>query len=128
MTTITLPWPSRMLSSNTRANPFAVAAAVRVARRAAWALCLDAGIKRKKLTNPVLRFTFRPPDNRRRDVHNMPHAMKAYIDGVQDATGINDALFRCDFPMKFADVVKGGRIVIEITDHVEIQMKGTIND
>jgi len=58
-----------------------------------------------------LSITFHQPDNRHRDIDNMLAAIKAGLDGVSKAWGVDDRNFR---PLMLDDgeVVKGGKIVI----------------
>lgn len=111
MTRITLPWPHRNLSSNARVHWRRRADAVKGYRQDAHTLA-----KVARASGDTLDFTFHPPNNIRRDAHNMPHMMKAAIDGIADAMGRDDSEFRCIFPSKFSEVVKGGAVVVTITD------------
>jgi crossover junction endodeoxyribonuclease RusA len=50
--------------------------------------------------------------------------MKAGMDGLADALGIDDSHFIPTYHM--GDPVKGGRVTIQITSAVRIPMKGQI--
>jgi len=107
-----LSWPNKCLSSNSRAHWAAKAQAAKTARHEAWAIA-----KTRQLPawpEARLTFTFHPPDRRRRDMQNMPHMCKAYIDGIADAMGCDDNKFRCVWPEAFGDVVQGGSVRVEI--------------
>ena len=70
------------------------------------------------MSHPPMRefkFTFHPPDKRKRDVDNVIASLKALIDGLADAWGIDDSEFLITYPRKFAEPVKGGKIIIEQT-------------
>lgn len=110
--TICLPWPDRRLAPHAKGHWRPKAHATKAAR---WVGCWH-GKNAKLPKDPEARliFTFHPPDNRRRDLHNMPAMMKAYIDGLADAMGVDDNKFRCLWPGHFAKVVDGGAVVIEI--------------
>ncbi|HEV8034519.1 hypothetical protein [Yoonia sp.] len=112
MTTLTLSWPSRDLSQNSRVHWAAKARATASHKTEAWTLAKAA----KVATDPhaVLTFTFHPPNNRH-DVQNLPGMCKAAIDGIAQAMGCDDKLFRCRFPDRFAEVRKLGQIIIEIS-------------
>lgn len=112
MATVTLSWPDKRLSQNSRAHWRRRASAVAMYR---WEASLAAR-QAKVLTDPeaILTFTYYPPDLRRRDVHNVHGMMKAAIDGIADAMGCDDRRFRCRFPDSFAEVRPKGEIVIEI--------------
>ena len=76
----------------------------------------------------LIDFAYHPPDKRRRDAQNMPHMLKAAIDGMADAMGRDDSNFRCTFPSKFSEVVKGGKIVVTVTPAiVDVPITGTIS-
>ena len=72
-----------------------------------------------------------PPDRRKRDCQNMPHMLKAYIDGIADAMGCDDNGFRVRYPDRFDHTVKGGAILCEVEcgadGTAEIPVKGTIS-
>ena len=112
--TLTLPWPAKALLSNARVHWAAKARATAAARREAWITALQVGV-RGMGPEAVLEFTLHPPDNRRRDVQNMPGTMKAVIDGIADAMGCDDRLFQCVFPTRFAEVWPGGAVVVRIS-------------
>lgn len=122
---IRLPWPDKQLSSNARGHWRRKADAVKDYRASAHWLA--------KLQHPtsdpasILRFTFHPPDRRKRDLHNMPHMMKAAIDGIADAMGVDDNKFRVEWPTEFSDVVKGGSVLVEVVpSEVEIPLVGIV--
>lgn len=56
--------------------------------------------------------TFYPPDKRKRDDDGMISSFKAQRDGIADALGIDDNLFRPSY--QHGEPVKGGKIVVEI--------------
>jgi crossover junction endodeoxyribonuclease RusA len=87
-----------------------------MARREAHALALEAGVRDLSTQRPLLRFHFHPPDNRKRDLSNMPATQKAAIDGIADAMGVDDAGFLCAWPMTWAEPVEGGAVVIQVSD------------
>lgn len=114
---VVLPWPPKELSSNYsnghRVRRIKAHAAKKGYRQNAHWMALVAGIK-SAMPQATLRFTYHPPDRRRRDVANLAFPMKAAIDGIADAMGCDDSGFRPVFPPEFAEVVKDGRIVIEV--------------
>jgi crossover junction endodeoxyribonuclease RusA len=109
-----LSWPPQPLWQNYRAHWQRRANATANYRREAWALAQSVG--RLETTTPRLVFFFHPPDRRKRDLHNMPATMKAAIDGIAHAMGCDDAGFRCVWPEAWGDVVKGGCVMIEVTE------------
>jgi crossover junction endodeoxyribonuclease RusA len=111
MMIVTLPWPTGPLWPNRRPHWSVRAKHVAKARRDAWALCLEAGAPKGEAE---LRVAFHPPDRGRRDVQNAVAAMKAQIDGIADALGVDDSRLRIEWPIAFAEPVKGGAVVVEI--------------
>lgn len=111
---LSLPWPDKLLSQNTRAHWTKKSKATKAARTAAWVEAQKRNVPFMK--NARLVFAFFPPDNRRRDSQNMPAMMKAYIDGIAQAMDCDDRGFRCEFPSRFERVVKGGCVLVEISD------------
>ena len=88
---ISLPWPPRGLWPNYRNHWAAMARGKRAYKQAAWALAQPIG----KVAWPrvSVHLTFCPPDNRRRDMDNMIAAMKAALDGLSAAIGVDDCRF-----------------------------------
>lgn len=111
-----LSWPPKPLWQNARTHWSARAKAVRAYRQEACAVALQQSIKRLNTTTPRLVFTFHPPDKRRRDLQNMPSTQKAAIDGIADAMGCDDHGFRCVWPETFSKPVKGGCVLIEVSE------------
>lgn len=111
MIRVELPWPANPLHPNARPHRMEKARATKKAREEA---CMVARPKVRGLTADRLRvaITFRPP-SRRGDADNMLAACKAYLDGIADATGVNDRCFDIDMPVR-GEPVKGGAIIIEM--------------
>ena len=108
---ISLPWPDRVLSPNSRAHWSRRAKAVKAARTLAYWLAHMGMTDLPDGPVPV-RVVFHPPDKRGRDLDNMLASCKAYLDGISDAYGINDNRFR---PVpELGDVVKGGCVSVTI--------------
>lgn len=59
-----------------------------------------------------MRVTFCPPNRIRRDDDGMIGAFKHYRDGIADALGVDDALFRPQYVI--ADPIKGGAVIVEV--------------
>lgn len=111
---VRLSWPAQPLWQNRRVSWRKRAESVRIARTEAWAVAKKAKLPR--LPTAILTFAFYPPDNRRRDIQNMPATMKAAIDGIADAMGCDDTGFRCVFPTTFSHIAPGGGVVIQIRE------------
>lgn len=112
---LTLPWPSRDLSPNARIHWSRRAKAVKQARWQAWAIAKEAiGANKPDWSGAHVTLTFHPPDKRRRDADGMLSMMKASIDGISDAIGINDHKFTYTFSV--SDSVKGGSVNVRIEE------------
>lgn len=103
-----MPWPSADLSPNKRLHWSRVSKAKKAARAEAAFLAGKCPEFDGKLH---LHITFHPPANRHYDIDNLLARMKAALDGVADAWGVNDKCFR---PITIDDgaKVKGGKVVI----------------
>lgn len=111
MTPIILSWPPRDLSSNARVHWAKKARATRKYRDDARLCTLAA-----KPTVPAegcvaLNIVFVPPHNRG-DAANYPASIKAGIDGISDALGINDRRFVPNYA--YAPAEKPGRVEITV--------------
>ena len=128
MTTIKLPWPESLLWSNTKAHWIKKSAAKTRSRHGAWIFALAAGLQKNTLQPPIyLRFEFHPPDNRKRDLHNMPETQKAAIDGIQDALGIDDSRFVVRWPDAFSAPCKLGKVVVHISGSESVALRGEVS-
>lgn len=106
---INLPWPVKALSPNSRCHWAAKALAVKMARRDAHWLTLEAlGKHKPKWRGVKLDVEFCPPSRRRYDLDNAIASMKAANDGIADALGIDDSKFVSTYRM--GDPVKGGEV------------------
>lgn len=115
--TITLSWPSPVLSPNSRVHWSKRAAATKAARTAAFYLTRAAVTIKPAWDRVGLSVTFCPPDKRRRDMDGMIASMKAAQDGISDALGIDDRFFIPTY--RIADPVPGGAVRVEITPITE---------
>ena len=108
---VELPWPPRALWPNSRNHWSAISRVKRTYREAAWALSLEA-----RETMPQARLavhlTFCPPDARRRDLDNMIAAMKAGLDGLADAIGVDDRHFALS--AEVGEVTPNGAVKITV--------------
>lgn len=119
MIEITLPWPDKRLSPNARVNWREKARVTAGARRLAWAIAFDDGLKEHEYTEDtkfVSRTTFCPPDKRRRDLYeNMPRSCKAYIDGIFDCLELDDWQIKRTIN-EWGEVAKGGKVVLTLEE------------
>jgi crossover junction endodeoxyribonuclease RusA len=91
---LNLPWPPPALSSNKRQHWSRLAKAKKAYRAACYVETLRQVHGKPVLPNTLrLALEFAPPDRRRRDRDNLVAAMKAGLDGMADALGIDDSRF-----------------------------------
>ncbi len=109
---IEVPWPVEALRNNTRKHWSVKARAVKSARSATKALCLE---KPRIEPNPnAVIFVEYWPQNYRMDVHNVSAALKAHVDGIADAMGIDDANFVVHFPVAYSGRDPVGKVVFRV--------------
>lgn len=112
---VTLPFPSKELNPNQRNHWSVLARAKKKYRELCWVLALKAGINPEAVKGwerADVHLNFYPPDRRGRDGDNMLAAMKAGIDGLADATGMDDKHFKVTFDV--SDDI-GGMVKVTIT-------------
>lgn len=111
--TLTLPWPDRALHPNARPHWAYKARVVRDSREyAAWS-ARTLGHKPRWAAATVT-LTFCPPDKRRRDLDGMLSACKAMLDGIADATGIDDS--RWHLQLVRGEPVKAGAVIVTMEE------------
>ena len=120
MGTIVLPWPDSRLSPNAKRRTHwrVYQPVAKLARSDAHALtCCAIPLGEKKTlresgSSVPITVTFVPPDRRRRDDDGMIGAFKHARDGIADALGIDDRLFKPTYVI--AEPEKPGRVEVEI--------------
>lgn len=115
--TLTLPFPAKILWPNGRGHWAEKARAVKSHRRTAWASALEAGLTRDaSIARVSLAVTVHPKTRNPIDRDNCVSSLKAYIDGIADALGVDDQSF--DTPsISFGEPVKGGLMTLTVTPH-----------
>lgn len=112
MTTLTLPWPPKQLSPNVRIHWATKAKHAKGYKTACYAITKSAGLPTPYPTGKIaLRLDFCPPNRHKRDLDNLLASMKAGIDGVAWALGVDDSRFT--FAIALADEV-GGFVKLQI--------------
>lgn len=114
-TVFVVPWPPRQLSPNVRTHWSRSAKAKRIYRHAC-----EVSVREQRAKLPgsgpwSLEPQFCAPDRRARDDDNLVAMMKAGIDGIADAFGINDRDLKLAAPMPGA-VTPGGCVWVRITE------------
>lgn len=113
MTSIYLPFPPASLSGHNEGHWRARSAAT--AKHREWARMATLAAPEKLIISGAgdipIKVTFVPP-NRRGDRTNFPNRIKAYLDGIADALGVNDARFLPSY--EFAEPEKPGQVIVTI--------------
>lgn len=109
---VELPWPPRPLWPNSRDHWSGIARVKRSYKAMAWALATQA-----KQPMPQARLcvhmAFCAPDRIRRDMDNMIAAMKAGLDGISSAIGVDDHLWV--LTVERGPIIKPGVVRVTIT-------------
>lgn len=115
---ITLPFPDKSLSPNSRAHWAVKASHVKEARRYALMMARAAGYDSNMFKGYDGRIhvwiDYYAKTKNYPDHDNCLSASKAYLDGIADALGINDKRF-VPHPFVKDETVKGGRVDIRLT-------------
>lgn len=111
MTTIRLPFPPAGLSGHAKGHWRTKAALTKRCRAEGFALTKAARVQAPAEGPIKLHVRFVPPD-RRGDLGNMPARLKAHLDGIADALGVNDRRFVPSFT--YADPCKPGWVEVTV--------------
>ena len=111
---IVLDWFPRELHPNARVHRMVKAKHTKAYRVAAWATALGEGPELPEQRPIALTVTFNPPDRRRRDAADMLSAIKAGLDGICDAYGLDDYHFQ-PITIDRQEPVKGGRVTVRFS-------------
>lgn len=114
MKTVTLPYPPSSLSPNIRGHWSLKAKAAAKARADAKLACLAAGIRALGWGGMSVTIEFCAPDRRRRDLDNQLASLKPTLDGLADASGVDDSLW--SLTLKRGEPVKGGAVNVQIME------------
>lgn len=109
---IRLPWPPAVLSPNARAHWASKASRAKKYRRDACIAAQAAGCRKIGCEALSVEITFYPPDRRHRDTDNMLASIKAGLDGIADAAGVDDS--RWHWGMARGEPVKGGAVLVHV--------------
>lgn len=112
-----LPWPDRRLSPNARGHWAVTAKAKKAYRARCCGIARQAGVRALVTGKDALsvHLTFLPPDRRPRDWDNLVASMKAGLDGLSDALGVDDSRWRLSFEVDRDTVVTGGRVLVTVS-------------
>lgn len=111
-----LPWPSPKLSPNAREHWSVTSKAKKLYRARCRAIgeSVGVGVLAGSENAVAVHLTFFPPDARRRDMDNMLAAMKAGLDGLADAMGVDDSKWKLG--IEVSDPVKGGAVMVQVSE------------
>lgn len=114
---VDVPWPAPALSPNARVHWSKVAKAKKRSRHECWALAHQAGAPAWGSSVPSdemldVHLDFWPPDAQVRDDANAMAQMKSGVDGIADALGIDDSMFRTSYTLH-KEVVGVVRVTIK---------------
>lgn len=107
-----LPWPDKRLSPNARIHWAQKAHVVDEAKRGAYYLALADGLS---LPDEPLQVWIKvcPPDKRRRDIDNIHASLKAALDGIFRAAGVDDSQVKRTV-LDWGEVEQGGAVYVSI--------------
>lgn len=122
---IVLPWQNKTLSPNARAHWRTLSSAKKRAKTSAYYLTRQA-IGAARYTAPVtVVVTFCPPDRRPRDLDNMIASFKAAQDGIAQAIGVDDSLWRVSYQR--GPVKRGGEVIVQLDGVADVPFRGVIS-
>lgn len=110
-----LPWPAPALSPNARVHWAVLAKTKKSYRARCRVIGLQAGlgVLAGRDGRVAVHLTFVPPDRRARDWDNLVASMKAGLDGLADAMGVDDSRWRLSFEVG-SDPVPGGVVAVSV--------------
>ena len=88
---ITFPWPPSPLKPNVKSHWATKAKATKEYKEACYYLTLEQKLPKREYSE--LHLIFSPPSRRHYDLDNLLASMKAGLDGMSMALGINDKCF-----------------------------------
>lgn len=116
--TIRLPWPdSRLMPNRKNGRHWAGTQAAKVRARMDGAMSAKQAVGRNTVSLPdqiPVKITFAAPDRIRRDMDNLHSAMKASLDGIAKALGVDDSRFVPVTLDRVLDPNKQGFVTVEI--------------
>ena len=110
---IFLPWPDKKLSPNGRYHWGQVARAKKAAKRTAYYTVLEAGIGKIQADEVRITMSFYPPGAYGYDDDGLSARMKAALDGISEAIGIDDSKFRLGEIMR-GPIEKAGMVKVTL--------------
>jgi len=122
---IVLAWPPRTLHPNARPHWATKSKAVKAYRSAAGWSTKASGDRVDGVGAVDLHITFYPPNKRKHDLDGCLSAIKAGIDGIADALGVDDSRFT--IRIERGAVIQGGEVRVIVTDSAQGKQPATTN-
>lgn len=120
---VKLPWPPNQLNPNHSVHWAQLGRVTKKAHREGFILMRSElnkqdAIDPKDIKKVRIAYMFAPPDHRDRDDDNLIRCMKPYRDGIAEALGVDDKIFRtCE-----SDFAKPCRPAFVIA-HIQVETK-----
>ena len=117
MNPIVLPWATKLTANARRSQHWRTTQkATKADKNLAWGLALQSGYRHMRTTTPLsVKITFEPWPGTYPDEDNCLSMVKAYLDGIALALGVDDRLFRLE-PPTFSPQRRPGRVIIQVED------------
>lgn len=125
---VILPWPDKALSPNARGHWAKRSRAVKTARSQSYLLTRQSMTEQPGTSSAwhaiqniadagtvLVRIVFEPPGRYRYDLDNLVARMKAGLDGIADAIGIDDHRFELQSPIVGDTFKPHGRVCVTLT-------------
>lgn len=109
---IEFKWPDKRNTPHAKGHWRTRAKGTKVDRYAAFVVAKAAKVRRDPFAR--IKVSYAPPNDIRRDPHNMPSRCKAIIDGIASAMGCDDRNFWIEYAPDFLPKEKGGKVIVEI--------------
>lgn len=116
MMQVDLPWPPACLSPNARRHWTVKADAAAKTRRDARIACQAAGLRALTWERMHVSITFHAPSRRAYDLDNALARCKSLLDGLADATGVDDS--RWAISIARGELVRHGAVAIAVSEVV----------
>lgn len=121
---VTLPWPPAAMKPNARAHWAIKARAAKSHKHACQVICMGQGIRALGWPAMAVTLEFCPPTARRADLDNMLSAMKAGLDGLSAASGVDDSMWH--LTIRRGSPVKGGAVNVTVEPAEVIPLRGVV--
>lgn len=108
-----LPWPSNVLSPNARHHWATLSKAKKKAKADAYWIAREAGLDPVNSGRCNVKLTFYPPARYRYDEDGLVSRMKAALDGISAAIGIDDHAFHIE-AIQRGPIEKNGMVKVEL--------------